>query len=224
MTNPRPHLIRTPWDSRALGVETYEILELSDEALAEAEGLKGHFTVRAGPQTSRALLGAAGFFYCDTLIEPYCQAGRFLGFRDKRAALSREVPLERLLEICHGAFCGRFHRDFNIPRELADRRYDLWLKDLHAEGQALGLMYEGELAGFLAHKGPALCLHALGPRHRGRGLAKYLWTAACEPLYRGGYTELTSSVSASNPPVVNLYASLGFRFRNPVDVYHKLVR
>ncbi len=31
-------------------------------------------------------------------------------------------------------------------------------------------------------------------------------------------------MSASNLAIVNLYASLGFRFRNPVDIYHRMVR
>ena len=68
-----------------------------------------------------------------------------------------------------------------------------------------------------------LVLHAVSEKFRGGGLAKYLWSVACKDLFGRGHQELTSSVSAANLPVVNLYASLGFRFRNSLDVYHRLV-
>jgi ribosomal protein S18 acetylase RimI-like enzyme len=66
-------------------------------------------------------------------------------------------------------------------------------------------------------------LHALGANHRGRGLARHLWSAVCADLARQGAEELSSSISVSNLAALNLYASLGFRFRNPVDVYHKVI-
>jgi len=67
-------------------------------------------------------------------------------------------------------------------------------------------------------------LHALGAKHRGRGLARHLWSAVCAELARQGALELTSSISATNLAALNLYVSLGFRFRNPVDVYHRVIR
>jgi hypothetical protein len=32
-----------------------------------------------------------------------------------------------------------------------------------------------------------------------------------------------SSISFVNIAVINLYSSLGFRFRKPVDIYHRVV-
>jgi ribosomal protein S18 acetylase RimI-like enzyme len=46
----------------------------------------------------------------------------------------------------------------------------------------------------------------------------------CAELARQGAPELTSSISATNLAALNLYVSLGFRFRNPVDVYHRVIR
>ena len=137
---------------------------------------------------------------------------------------SKTVALEPLAEICRSAFLhGRFHRDFNIDAARADHRYENWLCQLHAEGRVFGLFYGGEVAGFIAHIGGSLVLHAMGETHRGRGLAKYFWSAVCRHLFAAGQTEVRSSISFVNIAVINLYSSLGFRFRKPVDIYHRVV-
>jgi ribosomal protein S18 acetylase RimI-like enzyme len=215
--------MRTPWDSRALGMDTYEILALSKDALEEMASLTGHFTLRVDPQFPRKIIYSESFYYCDTLVEPYCESSHFIHFKNEKASLSGNIPLENLLAISHGAFYGRFHRDFNIPKRLADLRYDMWLQDLYSKGSIFGLMFENDLAGFLGFSGNKMCLHAVHKKYRGHGLAKYLWGAACTELYKRGQKELISSISVSNLPALNLYSSLGFRFRKSLDVYHKLI-
>lgn len=218
----------TPWDAAALGGETFEVMRPRDEALLRAAAsTPGHYTARIGPLESKALLHRYGFYYCDTLLQPHCSRERFRGAHDPRASILASVDVSELVALGHGAFAhDRFHRDFQVDPEAADRRYDRWLAQLHAEGRTFGLAWEGALAAFFAvTDGPVgahLVLHAVGERFRGRGLAKYLWTAGCEALFERGHTELTSSVSATNLAVVNLYASLGFRFQEPVDLYHRL--
>ena len=87
----------------------------------------------------------------------------------------------------------------------------------------LGLLFKGEVAGFIGHIDGSLVLHAMGEAHRGRGLAKYFWSAVCRHLFEQGQTELRSSISFVNIAVINLYSALGFRFRKPVDIYHRVV-
>ena len=87
----------------------------------------------------------------------------------------------------------------------------------------IAVLYEGELAGFFCISENKLMLHAVLKKLQGKGLSKYFWSAVCRKLFQLGHKELTSSVSATNLPVVNLYASLGFRFRNTLDVYHLFV-
>ena len=214
---------RVPWDSTALGCEAYELQSSAPEALAQARAT-GHYTVRVDPLADKRILHENGFYYCDTLIEPFCAAGEFKLQPHPAASVSRGVALEPLLAICRGAFLqGRFHRDFNVERARADLRYENWLRTLHAAGKVYGLLWEDDLAGFIAHEGGKLVLHALGAKHRGRGLARYLWSAVCAELARQGALELTSSISATNLAALNLYVSLGFRFRNSVDVYHRVI-
>ena len=214
----------TPWDTAAFGLNTYDIPTVSVAALEQASKTLGHYSVKVDPLASKKLLHDYGFYYCDTLIEPHCTPDRFVFHGHEAVSLARDTPLETLMEICHGAFFfGRFHRDFNLDKTLADLRYDNWLKQLYHAGNVITLLYQGEPAGFFGVSNNKLVLHAVSEKFRGGGLAKYLWSAACQDLFGRGHQELTSSVSAANLPVVNLYASLGFRFRNSLDVYHRLV-
>lgn len=214
----------SPWDSAAFGVNAYEILEPSRGALETALNVPGHYTVRIEPLASKKLLEEFNFYYCDTLIEPYCKVGNFTGFDDSLVGVSKDIHLDELLVICRGAFSyGRFNRDFNLPINLADQRYENWLKQLYKTGNVYELLYKGEIAGFIATENNRLVLHAISESLRGRGLAKYLWTPVCRALINNYCDELVSSISATNLAVLNLYSSLGFRFRNSRDIYHRLV-
>jgi GNAT superfamily N-acetyltransferase len=214
---------RTPWDSTALGFDAFELTAATQEAIAQV-GAPGHYTVKVGPLADKRMLHENGFYYCDTLVEPFCPAGQLRSLPHAAAGFDDRPVLEPLLAVCRGAFRhGRFHRDFNVEPRLADLRYETWLRNLHAADKVYGLAWEGENAGFIAHEGGKLVLHALGERHRGRGIAKHMWSAVCKDLVRNGASELSSSISAANVAAVSLYASLGFRFRNPLDVYHRVI-
>ncbi len=214
---------RTPWDRPALGCDSFELADTSAEAMAQASA-PGHYTVKVDPLSDKRILHENGFYYCDTLLEPYCDRERLAGVTHPDATLTREAPLADLLRICHGAFShGRFHRDFAVPRERAERRYEGWLRQLHDAGKVYGLRHRGGLAGFIAAEEGKLVLHAVAEKHRGRGLAKYWWTGVCQELFAAAHREVTSSISASNLAALNLYVSLGFRLRHPVDVYHRVI-
>lgn len=214
---------RIAWDSAALGCDAYEIAVAAQGAMAQPLE-PGHYSVKVDPLADKRILHENGFYYCDTLIEPFCAARDLRLSRHADAGFTREGDLASLQAICRGAFRhGRFHRDFQVARAQADLRYENWLRTLHAAGRVYGLLWRDELAGFIAHEGGRLVLHALGAKHRGEGIARYLWSAVCADLVQQGLPELTSSISAANLAALNLYAGLGFRCRNPVDVYHRRV-
>ncbi len=214
----------TPWDTAAFGMPTWELLEYSAAALQQAVRTPGHHTLKVDPLADKRLLHEYGFYYCDTLIEPHCGVDRLRSVQHTDASISREIEAEAALAICHGAFAyGRFHRDFNLSKAAADLRYDNWLRQLLEAQQVYGLYWQGALAGFIGHSGNNLVLHALAEPHRGKGLSKYWWSEVCGELLISGYDEVKSSISASNLAVLNLYASLGFAFNNPQDVYHRWV-
>lgn len=220
-------IISTPWDSRIFGFNTFEILFSSEdnlkkslERISQEKGF-GHYTVKINPLASKKELHEYGLYYCDTLIEPYCTPEGLIKYDKEGIHLSELIEIDQLINIAHGAFThGRFHRDFNLNKHLADMRYDTWLKELWEAKQVFALMYFDDIAGFWGFSNHQILLHALSEQYRGKSLAKYFWSVACERLFGKGYSELTSSISVSNVPVLNLYSSLGFKFRNPVDVYH----
>jgi ribosomal protein S18 acetylase RimI-like enzyme len=214
----------TPWDTAAFGLYTAEIAEYTPAALQQAMRVPGHYTIKVDPFASKQWLHEGGFYYCDTLIEPHCAATKLKVSVHPDAAIGKNVDWQALLPICHGAFAhGRFHRDFNLDTTRADNRYDNWLLQLYRQQCVYGLFWRGELAGFIAHSGGSLVLHAVSAPARSKGFAKYWWSAVCTELFAAGYEEVTSSISATNMAAVNLYASLGFSFRKPLDVYHRLV-
>lgn len=216
-------LTPTAWDRAALGCDAFELRDASPESLAAVKA-PGHYTVRLDPLAPKGALHAAGFYYCDTLIEPHCPAKAVRLQPHASASLDEKGALEPLLAICRVAFRhDRFHRDPQVPKAAADRRYENWLKQLHAAGKVFSLLWDGRLAGFIAHDGGKLALHAMDEAFTGKGYSKHLWSAAIARLEAAGHAEISSSISASNLSAVNLYASLGFRFRNPVDLYHRVV-
>ncbi|OIO68106.1 MAG: GNAT family N-acetyltransferase [Zetaproteobacteria bacterium CG12_big_fil_rev_8_21_14_0_65_55_1124] len=218
----------SPWDAAVFGIPCYEITDPSEMLLAHAASTPGHYTVKIDPLADKGLLHQYGFYYTDTLLEPVCTTGQLISHVHPEACISTDVALADVQRICRHAFVhGRFQRDFNLPRDQADQRYVQWLAQMHAGGGVIGLLFERELAGFIAHRmgddqHDALLLHAVAEPFRGRGLAKFLWSETCRYLFAQGAVELSSSVSAANLPVLNLYASLGFRFKDAVDVYHRL--
>lgn len=224
----------SPWDQAAFGMPAWELSEYSEAALAAADAAPGHQSIKVDPLADKRALHERGFYYADTLLETVGTRaqlrplkpldGHNMSVAAKIVSISRDVDLDAALAICHGAFAhGRFHRDFQVDPAAAALRYDNWLRQLAAAGQVTGLYAEGALAGFIGHSGNALVLHAVAPAFRGRGLAKYWWRQVILALLNDGHDSVTSSISASNMPVLNLYATQGFSFRRPQDVYHRII-
>jgi GNAT superfamily N-acetyltransferase len=216
-------IISIPWDVEAFGFPCYEVTDTSAMAL-ETTVACGHYTAKVDPLTTKQFLLENDFYYCDTLMEPYCRPEMFKPVYSQNVSICDECSLKEILLLSKGAYRhGRYHRDFNVPVELADLRYDNWIRDLYDSGSCFGLLYKSSLAAYFGTNGNKVVLHAVAEEFRGKGLAKHLWSAGYRKMLDRGFLEVFSSVSASNTAVINLYASLGFRFRNPLDVYHKFV-
>jgi ribosomal protein S18 acetylase RimI-like enzyme len=210
-------------------MDTYELSEISEVVLHNLliQCKPGHYTAKIDPldKFAKKLLNDYGFYYCDTLLEPYCTMQNLITREHHLASISSSISLNEVVNICHGAFShGRFHRDFNLDTMVADRRYNLWLEELFYSGNVWGLLYEDKVVGFWAFKDERILLHAIDPMHRGKGISKYLWELACKKMFSQGNKEIKSSISATNMPALNLYVSLGFSFRNPIDTYHYAIK
>lgn len=214
----------TPWDRRNFHVDTYQLTATTIEALEQTSEIEGHFTLKVDPLENKENLVKYGFYYVDTLIEPVCRQENLQAVEQEGIDFSRDYNRETILEIAGEAFGnGRFHRDFNIPDYMADRRYMNWVKDLMEKDLILALNYQGRTAGFFAYEDDKILLLGIHKDFRGKGLAK-AFTSYCvqEQFDRSGYDTLKTSISPVNLASLNVFISLGFRLKDSVDVYHKL--
>lgn len=216
----------TPWDKKVFGIDTYEIVNPTEDVLQKAMQMNGHFTVKIDPLADKEPLHRHGFYYCDTLIEPFCTKDRFQYYAHEKVSLTKRADdFQEMKYISDGAFVfGRYHRDFNLEPRDADRRYANWLYQMYEKDNVYSLYYDGELAGFFGYDGANILLYTHKPKFKGKGVAKYFWSVACRERFDEGYDELVTSISAANVAMLNLQASLGFKFREARDVYHKLNR
>ena len=214
----------SPWDEKIFGVPAWEIHSYNENAILQALNIPGHYTLRVDPLADKGLLHENGFYYCDTLIKPYCDRDKFINHSNAKAMISMEYDESKLLEMSRQVFqYGRFHRDFMLDRCKADDRYQSWLKGLINTRKVNALFWQESLAGFIAQEENVLILHALSRQFQGKGYAKFWWSQVSRAILDSGFSEVVSSISASNLNAVNLYASLGYRFREPKDLYHRLV-
>lgn len=212
-----------PWDSRALGMECFEMDRWSPEISEWLSRTEGFFTLKVPSESTKGDYEKYGFIYCDTLLEPYCSKKDFVGHENGNCSLSGSYRLEKIVEMVYGTFThDRFHKDKRIPAATADLRYVNWLEDLDEQKRLWAFCWGNEeLAGFWAcDLNGKVVLHALAEPFRGRGLAKFFWSEGCRMHFDSEFDALTSSVSTSNLSVVNLYFSLGFSMKKAVDVYH----
>lgn len=222
------HSLReTPWNTRAIGMPTFEITEVGEKALGRIVPRlePGHYTVRVDPQSSKRALHELGFYYCDTALTYFCRPDMLMDFSRADVTLVRTAPREELIAIADASFAhGHFHRDFNVDGARADERFNRWVEDIHGSGDYYALMHEGAVAGFFAYSGDAIILQVNAERVRGKGLAKAFWTLCCRARFAEGHDLLTSAFSACNVPITNLHIAMGFRLRETEDIYHLWVR
>ncbi|GIO24706.1 GNAT family N-acetyltransferase [Oceanobacillus sp. J11TS1] len=218
------YLEPTPWDNRNFPLATFQLTEYSEAALQATEETEGHFTIKVDPLADKALLHKYGFYYTDTLLEPYCYRNTFLAERAGEVSFYEDYNADEVLAIAEEAFQGgRYHRDFQVPNEMADLRYRNWVKDLIEQNLILAYKQADRVAGFFAYQEENVLLLAMHKDIRGKGFAAP-FAAACvkEQFERTNKEQLITSISPSNPASLNVFIGLGFRLRAGKDVYHKV--
>ena len=61
----------SPWDKKIFGIDSYELAEATLEKFQFTKNHPGHYPARVHPLASKALLHQFGFYYCDSLLEPF---------------------------------------------------------------------------------------------------------------------------------------------------------
>lgn len=236
-----------PWDSETFGFAIHEVKCEPTEAEPLARHLPALLAVLSAARPVLvvakvpihavglgAVLARQGFYPVETLLELHVALPRFKPLVSRlpsspRLRRATEADLPRLRALAAGAFqTDRFHLDANLPKAKADERYAAWITRGLTAGDPV-YVYEDarQVLGFYhlqgdAHDGTTvrLSLAALDPAHQRLGLGPLMYQAVLKECQTLGYTVAYTHISAANLDVLNLFARLGFAFRNPVTTFH----
>jgi GNAT superfamily N-acetyltransferase len=157
-------------------------------------------------------------------------AGNTSVFDDVSLDVAREEDLGAIAEIAGRAFStSRFLLDWRLDRELSNLRYQKWVESSFAnpDHTMLAARIGGDFVAFFVIEGKSNreCywhLTAVAPKFQGRGIGRRVWRAMISRNRLEGFDRITTTISAHNAPVLNLYARTGFRFDAPRATFHWL--
>ena len=234
----------SPWDSALLGFPALNITEIA----VTGPGAAAEFSVferarsycgsrfvtcrlAADRHVESMLLESAGFRIIEMVCQPVLMGLHrtvLPAFQALEVAECRTDDLATVETIAGTAFGHeRFHADFRLPRGIGDARYRNWVRaSLAHPRQRLHVLREAgqPVAFFITEKLEDGTTHwhlnAVAPGVQGRGIGRRAWLTMIERAKRDGATRVRSSIVMRNLRVLNLYASLGFRFEAPSMTFH----
>lgn len=235
-----------PWDSEIFGFPVAQIAEIRVHEPVQAQTDLQPFMAWLERENIRLascrlpcdrlrasmLLEQAGFRFVEMALHPYLAQLQAYPCDSQELTVERatDADLPGIEAIASQAFGHeRYHADPRLDRALADQRYRVWVNNSHHHpSQRLYKICEGdELVAFFVteNKPDGLCywhLTAVAPAFQGRGYGKRVWRQMLLLHQREGIKRIGTTIAGGNVPVLNLYASLGFRFQRPDITLHWL--
>lgn len=241
-------IIPTPWDTKALGIQTFEVALPDvppDQEDALTRSLIGttntkektlfYCRISANSVTSKRILTRSGFYNCETQLQMYRGGiGNFVAPKElgaKRLSIASatehdyvEVTMEALNVFKH----SRFHEDPFIDSADADTRMRTWCADMHKQGVPLLVSRSktGKLDAFLFYRNTddQNVELILGGSLPGKGmLTPLFWASFLEYFKAAGIKSIFTKISASNVVIANIYFLFGFSVKSVHFDFHKLV-
>ena len=220
--------------ARALPAWVEEVQKLGQPALA--------FTrIRPDDVHLGEVLGGFGFYPAETTLQISMPLRRFTRIHPNAAGRARLRPAEAadlpdIVAIAEETFTtDRFHLDPHLPASLADKRYVQWVERGFRDGDPL-FVYESTgqsgtdhgIIGFYLIRGESggevdLSLAGVGSRYRRGGGGALMYEAVVEKCQEMGYRTASTTISANNLDVVNLFMRLGFVVRSARLTMHLFV-
>jgi len=233
-----------PWDSEIYGtvvaqVNDIEVLD-ADGATEDFEafeawrqaGSVGIVSCRLPHDRLREsiLLEQRDFRFIEMVLHPRVQLSGDPPPPDAGLLIARaeEADVAELVSLAERAFGHeRYHVDPRLDPRLGDRRYGRWVRSsLAQESQSLLRVSDSgrTVALFIVEERPDRSVYwhltAIAPEFQGRGYGRRVWRAMLRRHSLDGLREVTTTISARNTPVLNLYSQLQFRFDPPEMTFH----
>jgi hypothetical protein len=235
----------TPWDTRAFGFSTSEILDIqyTDRALlnellrsyasqVQTQGVKfSYCRINAQDYDLKLALQYAGYYYAETSLfvtktdvhkEDF---GKIFKNNLKISAPQSEEDYEQIKMMAQNAFhYSRFHEDPNISPEKAQLRYFNWIDDLRLQKKEFLIYKTGNTINsfitFSVEKESVTLF--VGGSDEGKGfLTPFFWSTFLTELQHRGVKRVGGIMSAANIPMLNMYSKLAFRVDEVLLGFHR---
>ena len=175
-------------------------------------------------------LEGKGFRFIETVLHPKLEGLKRLNIPDQGLDISPalETDLYAIRKIAESVFKNeRFYVDPRLDPLRANVRYGNWTANTlgHPRQRLLKVLDNEELVAFfiieIKSDGDVFWhLTAVAPEHQGRGYGRRTWLEMLRYHANNGNDAVGTTISSRNIPVLNLYASLGFRFAPPEMTFH----
>lgn len=174
-----------------------------------------------------------GFRFVEMVLHPTMPALPELALPDDDLDIdvAEESDIAQIESIAVQSFqYERYHVDPRLDRHLADLRYGRWVNSSTGsfEQQLIKICDGGRLLGFflveIMEESQEVYWHltAIAPEYQGQGYGTRVWQAILRYHQKQGLISVSTTISARNVPVLNLYSRLGFRFLPPEMTFHWL--
>ena len=234
------------WDTRAIGHPVMEIkrIEIRDIQKARTQLSKiieelslnktALISCRIPHEFLREsmVLENVGFKFIETILHPFTDRLYEKEFVSDKSILieeAKEGELVNLSKIAQISFkSDRLTVDYRIPENCSGIRYKNWLLSCknHSHQKVYKFSKNKKIVGFFiveedfTLRNAYWNLTAISPKYQGKGLGRKCWEAMLSYYQSLNFNEVSTTISARNSPVLNLYSKLNFRFRNPEMTFH----
>jgi hypothetical protein len=227
-----------PWDHESTGLKISEILDfqLGDHFVHVYDQYKKYCIannidhsmarISSKDQQVKLTLSSFGFLNVETTYEISCRAKNLKNINTKdikNKTLETECDISDLQSLASSIFdYGRFSEDVLIGKDLANKRYGHWAKQLCESGVSRKFLFsKDELIGFMFYdvQGSEVKLILGGLSRSYSHLGQKFWSQVFLSIPNDCI--ISTSISANNLGVLNLYSRFGFNFNNSLAGYHK---
>lgn len=158
----------------------------------------------------------------DRIFTPKCHQffeGQY-GFKN-----AKEADLAAIESIAERDFdYEHYHIDHRLDPRLADQRYNRWVRNslVYPRQRLLKILDGSHLIAFFIVEinDESGTLTAVTREWQGQGYGRRVWQAMLRRYLNEEVEYVSTTISARNVPVLNLYARLGFRFPAPMMTFH----